>query len=587
MKKTSYNNRQPIESIAIDDTFTRKSEQTYACIDDGILISIVNPRRSNFFKNRHVLNSFNSNFTPFSNNLREEWAISIFLKLDFNFTITNDFRVEKIRRWKQIDFNQAEKVFYNINDQTFDEHEWNRIREMILRMHEYATILKRDRLGHSLENLRLNGELENLNVWPIVHEFSLYANQKFGEYVYFQMGLIRFVPLVLTSTFKEEKGQRLNEFLSEETLLNKYSRFGTEKIHFANTNNLSLFNNPQLSLSSKDSICVNEAAYDYMIILIRNIIYANEKKKYHLANAWYEELTILALKEEFYPEFVYRKRIFVDTIQPIYGNYAFFERKNLNSNNNFFFHENLKYYTHVTQPCRNKINFYLVHLIFCHINNEQRSGDFRSIVDHMQREDCRNELIRETTNTKDNDKLSKKVEKSSRIFSKPVMHHSLAAKHSIQDEDLIVELTFPLSLNFYKIPINNRINFRKTFAKFRNYQQNEESVSFEMDVFLSDNQSNDQNSITLNSSIDTWKKKLSLEEFNQIRGFHNNMLNIDLMTQMASRNQSEILDVFTLNTHVLLSVKLNFKEAIILPCQYDCKEINDFIPYIQRTCSKN
>jgi len=204
----------------------------------------------------------------------------------------------------------------------------------------------------------------------------------------------------------------------------------------------------------------------------------------------------------------------------------------------------------------------------------------------MQREDCRNELIRETTNTKDNEKLSKKVEKSSRIFSKPVMHHSLVAKHSIQDEDLIVELSFPLSLNFYKIPINNRINFRKNFAKFKNYQQNEESVSFDMDVFISDNQSSDQNFKTLNSTIDTWKKKLSVEEFNQIRGFHNNMLNIGLMTQMANRNQSEILDVFTLNTHVLLSVKLNFKEAIILPCQYDCKEINDFIPKFKELAQK-
>ena len=60
------------------------------------------------------------------------------------------------------------------------------------------------------------------------------------------------------------------------------------------------------------------------------------------------------------------------------------------------------------------------------------------------------------------------------------MQSSLIAKHSIQNRDSIVELSFPPSLNFYRIPVNNKIDFRETIGKFNNYNQDEISVNFKI-----------------------------------------------------------------------------------------------------------
>ena len=92
-----------------------------------------------------------------------------------------------------------------------------------------------------------------------MHEFSLYANQKFGQYLYEQVTDLQFIPLVLNSKFAEEKGEAINEFLNEGTLFNKYSRFAAEKKHFARTNKLlSSANSTSQSQESNsvDEICV-------------------------------------------------------------------------------------------------------------------------------------------------------------------------------------------------------------------------------------------------------------------------------------------------------------------------------------------
>ena len=586
------NNYLPINSIAIDETSTRKVEQTYAYGEhfgerNGVLISIINPLASSYFKNGSYFHLFDRSrrFIPFFNKKADnfsntEWAISIFLTLDDNHKIKTEFRVDNIKCSKRIDFRQAENIFLDIKlkDENIDEREWRYLRKTLLKLHEYATILKHERLGHSLENLMLNGGNENLNVWPIVHEFSLCANQKFGEYVFSSMHDLKFIPLVLTSTFTEEKKEILNKFLEAKSIFNKYSRFGAEKIHFAKTNKLISDGKCNFSKSENDIIYIYENAYEYIINIAKNIINADSQRKQHLVKAWFEELKILALKEELYPEIVYKSKIFVDTIQPVYGNYDFYERKNLNETNNFFFHENLKYYTYVTTPCRSKINFYLVNLIFLHIRKTTKNEEYKQLVRFMQDEDIRKQLIGEITETKDKDKAIKKFERTSRVFIKPIMQHSLIAKHSIQNENLIVELSFPLSLNFYRIPINNKINFCETFGHYKNYKQNEESVSFEIDIFVSNNQSSDENVKTLKITSESWKKKLTLNEFHKIRGQPNNNLDMSLIKNISERNQSETPDVFTLNTHVILSVDFIFKNAVLLPVQYDSKEIEEYIP---------
>ena len=53
---------------------------------------------------------------------------------------------------------------------------------------------------------------------------------------------------------------------------------------------------------------------------------------------------------------------------------------------------------------------------------------------------------------------------------------------------------------------------------------------------------------------------------------------MSLIKNISERNQSETPDVFTLNTHVLLSVDFVLKNAVLLPVQYDSKEIEKFIP---------
>ena len=270
----------------------------------------------------------------------------------------------------------------------------------------------------------------------------------------------------------------------------------------------------------------------------------------------------------------------MDTIQPKYSNYEFYERRNLDEKNNFFFYENLKYYTHATRPCQNVINFYLVHLIFLHLRNRTTYGEFVDIITRMHDENTRSLLFVNSTKTKDEEKLWKKNSTSSKIFTKAIMHHSLVAKHSIQNGELIAELKFPLSLSFYQIPVDNKINFSESFGKFSEYKQTDNSVSFKMKIFASNNESTDESLNVHEINSNSWKQKLSLKEFRQIRESTNG-LDLDLLSHMIEKNKNDRKNkddlVYTRNTEVVLSVDFNFKEAIVIPIQYDLTEINSFI----------
>ena len=306
----------PEETIAIDESNTKTIEQTYKYVNrggkEGVLICIVNPICSNYFnrqRGRDFFELFNScrNYKPFS---RAEWCISIFLKFDKNGEHTCCYRTDQVVCIKRMDFLQAEKIFYDLNDSNCKSEEWAELRLTILKLHEYSNILKAKRLGHSLNNLTLNQTNENFNVWPIVHEFSLYANQKFGEYIYNNIENLHFIPLVLSYYEKTgEKTVKLQNFLKENTLLNQQSRFGTEKIHFAKTNKLLSPNFHHQELNNAKNICLFEGAFEIVVTLIQNISNALDEKKFHLAKAWFEELRILALKEELYPEFSYHSRM--------------------------------------------------------------------------------------------------------------------------------------------------------------------------------------------------------------------------------------------------------------------------------------
>ena len=360
-----------MDSIAIDESHYNKKEQTYYfdVRQKFATINIVNPLKSKYF-NFKTEDDFKSlfekrnSYAPFAKGKTEE-CISIYFSFDENQVEHCELNAQTVACSTQLTFLETEKLIYDLNDQDWEPSEWQRLRSIIMELLRYGNILKAKRLGHSLDNLNLNGASDNLNMWSITHEFSLYANQKFGEYVVEKIPSLKCVPLVINHEFAAEKRVELNSLLRKNTAFNKYSRYISEQIHFATTNKLLDSDvGAEVVYDQQDSVSVFEGAFEQITEKARHIVESHDLKKWHLVKAWCEDLKRLCLKEGIYPDFVYYHKLYVEFVQPKYGNYEFYERSQLNDTNNYFYLENLRHYTHITTPLRKEINFYLAHLIY-------------------------------------------------------------------------------------------------------------------------------------------------------------------------------------------------------------------------------